>query len=100
MAPHLVPVLSPTLFNHYEREYYVSRDGVLRATLDYDQIFYDQRPSIKAQPDEEALFLDTMVLELKTGVDHYDQLCEAIQHFPMQVSRNSKYVNGILNSAP
>ena len=100
MAPHLVPELSPTLFNHYEREYYVSHDGVLRATLDYDQIFYDQRHLMRLNLTRKAPFLDTMVLELKTGVDHYDQLCEAIQHFPMRVSRNSKYVNGILHSAP
>ena len=94
-----MPELSPTLINHYEREYYVSRDGVLRATLDYDQIFYDQRHSIRLNLTRKAPLLDTMVLELKTGVEHYDQLCKAIQHFPMRVSRNSKYVNGVLHSA-
>ncbi len=98
MAPHLVPELSPTLFNHYQREYYESRDGALRATLDYDQFFYDQQHSMRLNVTRKAPFLDTTILELKAGVDCHDQLSDAIQHFPMRVSRNSKYVNGILHS--
>lgn len=88
----------PTLLNQYKRDYFVTPDGTVRATLDYQQRAYDQRlgrlPNIKRPLPLE----DLVVIELKSGLDQEARLEEMMAHFPAQRSRNSKFVNGVVVS--
>jgi hypothetical protein len=85
----------PVIINTYIREYYHSANGAIRATLDYSQRVYGQQgstlPNLKFfQPASEEC-----VLEFKADVDHHDQLAKVVDDFPLRVSKNSKYINGI-----
>jgi hypothetical protein len=94
----LTAASQPTLINHYRREYYVTIDGAIRATLDYAQVAYDQR--WQGQPNfSRAIPIDNfVVLELKSGPDQSDRLQWAVGRFPIPRTRHSKYVNGMLGS--
>ncbi len=99
MAAHLDSRFVPTLINHYERRYYESWNGTVRATVDYDQAFFDQRFSAMPNLNRRKPSADDLVLELKAAPEHYDRLVGVVQSFPMRLARNSKYVNGILGYA-
>jgi hypothetical protein len=86
----------PTLLNHYRREYYVSYDGIVRVTLDYDQAAYDQRLSQRPNLTRILPTEDFAVIEIKATPDNYERLEEVMGYFPVQRSRNSKYVQGLL----
>lgn len=86
----------PTLLNQYRRDYFVTPDKAIRATLDYQQRAYDQRlgrsPNVKR-----PLRLDNLlVIEIKSDLTQEERLEEIMAHFPVPRSRNSKYANGIL----
>jgi len=90
----------PALINSYERLYYLSWDTSIRATVDFHQVYFDQRlsgtPNLTRclpYPDQ-----DNIVLELKAPAASHDRLAEIVQHFPVRVTRNSKYVNGMLHA--
>ena len=99
IATHLDSMFVPTLINHYERRYYESWNGTVRATVDYHQAFYDQRFSAMPNLNRRTPSADDLVLELKAAPEHYDRLIGVVQSFPMRLARNSKYVNGILGYA-
>ena len=84
--------------NHYDRDYYLSNDGLVRVTLDYNQAFYDQRLSPFPNLYRANASPDTLTLELKCAPSAYDRLLECVEKFPLRVAKNSKYVNGILQS--
>lgn len=92
-------LLTPTILNRYKRDYFVSPDGQLRLTLDYNQQVFNQRlsptPNIKFSQNITPL----LVIELKAPPELSDRLETAASHIPIRRSRNSKYVNAIL-SAP
>ncbi|MCP4526382.1 MAG: VTC domain-containing protein, partial [Aestuariibacter sp.] len=92
----LQTVDQPTLLNRYRREYYVTPDGAIRVTLDFDQVAYDQRllprPNLRARLPID----DTVVIEIKTGQEHAERLRQVVARFPVQRSRNSKYAGGVL----
>ena len=98
VARHLGEMFVPTLINHYERRYYESWDGAIRATVDYGQEFYDQRLSPRPNLTRQMPGLDEVILELKAAPEYYDRLVVVAQQFPMRVARNSKYVNGMQRS--
>jgi len=86
--------LNPTLYNSYERRYFLSACEKYRVTLDYNQQFYNPvfdhyRESIK-HIDERIV-----VLELKYDMEHDFEARKIPQQFSSRVSRNSKYVQGI-----
>ncbi len=90
----------PTLINSYERLYYLSWDKSIRATVDFNQSFYDQRLSTAPNITRPLPYPDRdhIVLELKASQTSRDQLSEIVQHFPVRVTRNSKYVSGMLHA--
>ncbi len=97
---HLSYSSCPTLINSYERLYYLSWDMSIRATVDFNQSVYDQRlsraPNLTRRlpyPDR-----DSIVLEFKAPQASHDQLSEIVQHLPVRVTKNSKYVNGMLHA--
>lgn len=87
--------VQPTIINSYWREYYVSPDGALRATLDYGQNSYNQRfsvrPNLTRASPQETIFL----IEVKAQPQYQERLEQAMSFFPIQRSRNSKYINGL-----
>ena len=92
----LETVNQPTLLNRYQREYYVTPDGAIRVTLDFDQVAYDQRLSLRPNLRLKLPIDDTVVIEIKTGQEHAERLRQAVAWFPVRRSRNSKYVGGVL----
>lgn len=95
----LVPALDltsePTLINRYWREYFVSFDGALRVTLDYDQSYYDQRGTHIPNLRLPVLRWGQMVIECKADARDSDRVRELIAELPLRVSRCSKYVHGV-----
>ena len=92
----LTAATQPTLLNHYRREYYVTADGAIRATLDYDQVAYEQRLSSRPNLTSPVKMPDLVVIELKCTPEQIERLQGVIGRFPLPRSRNSKYVNGVL----
>ncbi len=97
---HLAHSNWPTLINSYDRLYYLSWDKSIRATLDFHQVFYDQRLSGTPNLTRPLPYpyRDSIVLEFKAQEASHDQLAEIVQHLPAQVTKNSKYVNGMLHA--
>jgi hypothetical protein len=85
----------PTLFNHYQREYYAAPDGALRVTLDYACAAYDQRLSLRPNMRVPLPVADRVVIEIKAAVEQAEQLQEAVAQFPALRTRNSKYVGSL-----
>ena len=87
---------SPVIINRYHRKYFVSRDGKIRVTLDTNQKIWDQRykafPNIK----KETKIPDTIVVEFKFNRQDSLIASKTIQGLPLRISRNSKYVNGLI----
>ena len=88
-------VSQPTLLNHYQREYYVTLDGAIRVTLDFAQVAYDQRLSVRPNLSARLPSADNVVIEIKTAQDQAERLPEIAARFPVPRSRNSKYVRGL-----
>ena len=95
-GPYLQAANQPTLILHYRREYFASPDGLLRVTLDYDQVGFDQRPYTRPNIQHKLLLPPLIVIEVKTPLDQSERLETAMNHFPLPRNRNSKYVNGVL----
>lgn len=86
--------LKPVIFNSYRRQYFSSRDGNYRVTLDREMEYrafgvnYDlcsQRHEIQNQ----------YVLELKYSNESNLRPDLVSARFPFRLSRNSKYVTGV-----
>jgi hypothetical protein len=93
--PWLQAAVQPTIINHYHREYYVSPDGAIRATLDYGLKTYNQRLSSRPNLHRAMPANDTLLIEVKAKPQDHERLQRAMGFFPIQRGRNSKYVNGL-----
>ena len=84
-------LLSPTLFNSYERRYFLSYCGKFRITIDYNMLFYNphQLPYHLS-----ASGIDDIILELKYDTKDDMESRKISQQFRERVSKNSKYVRG------
>ena len=89
-----VSQLNPTLFNSYERRYFLSACQKFRVTLDYHQHFYDPAASNFLQS-KKSIDKRIIVLELKYSTQDDMEARNIPQQFTSRVSRNSKYVQGI-----
>jgi hypothetical protein len=94
--PWLSGMIRPTLFNRYQREYYVTPDGAIRATVDFSQYACDQRFSPSPNLRYSLPIPDTTIIEIKGAPEEIDRLQEIVNLFPIPRSRNSKYVSGLL----
>lgn len=94
--PRLSGLVQPTLYNYYRREYYVTIDREIRATLDYRLGACDQR--FRTRPDcrNSVPIGDSIVIEVKGAPETIDRLHEIISRFPIPRCRNSKYISGLL----
>ncbi len=88
----------PTLLTRYQREYYVTPDGLVRATIDCDQMAYDQRLTARPNLDAPLHIPELVVIEVKGGQDHAERIWEIVNRFPIPRSRNSKYAIGMLTA--
>ena len=83
------------LLNRYQRRYFVSRDGKYRVTVDTDLEFWRlgqwENALAGRVRDREAI-----VVELKYAASLDDDADRISRHFPFRLSRNSKYVAGLL----
>jgi len=91
----LQTVNQPTLINRYQREYYVTLDGAIRATLDFGQVAYDQRLSRRPNLRLRLPLPDAVVIEIKGAPDQAERLQEIAARFPVSRTRHSKYVRGL-----
>ena len=84
-------VIHPVLTTHYEREYFISLNGKIRATIDYDlkSIFLNNLSQI----DIIKNFKNICILELKysTSLDKYVR--KNLKDISLRLSKNSKFVN-------
>jgi len=88
----------PTLINSYMREYYESIDRQVRVTIDYDLVAYEQvmypAPNLLIR----APIPKPIVIEVKSDAALHRRVSNVLSRFPLEVGRNSKYVNGVMDS--
>ncbi len=85
----------PVLINRFQREYYASLAGDVRATLDYNQMAYDQRQAALPNLRFPVLLPDWVIVEFKAGNGSLPALARALDTFPLRISRNSKYATAV-----
>tara|TARA_A100000164_G_C21801095_1_gene720699 strand:- start:264 stop:929 length:666 start_codon:yes stop_codon:yes gene_type:complete len=87
-------IINPILTTHYEREYFVSLNGKIRATVDYNlkSIFLNNSTQI----DIVKNFKNICILEFKysTSLDKYVR--ENLKDITLRLSKNSKFVNSAM----
>ena len=89
------------LLSGYRREYFCSRDGKIRLTLDREHFAFDQRFGIAPNLTREFSVPNPLVAELKYAVSDKRQGDSVALRMPFRVSRHSKYVvntSAMLNS--
>ena len=92
----LQSAVQATIINRYKREYFVSPDGTIRTTLDYNQVSFNQRMGLRPNLNRPIPTNDFFLIEVKATPQHRERLERAMGYFPIQRTRNSKYVNGML----
>ena len=85
----------PVIINRYEREYFLSSDGLVRATIDTDQIVLDQRRKLLPNLSVAIVQPDDIIVEIKCHRSERERASEIIQGIPIRASAYSKYVNGV-----
>jgi SPX domain protein involved in polyphosphate accumulation len=87
-------IINPILTTNYEREYFVSLNGKVRATVDYNlkSIFLNN----SIHTDIVKNFKNICILEFKyaTSLDRYVR--ENLKEITLRLSKNSKFVNSAL----
>ena len=94
----LLESLEPALLNRYRRAYFLSADRLFRITLDSDLSYARLNPTINpAVHSVEDTGLH--IVELKYAVSDDEHAARITNSFPFRLSRNSKYVRGIVMSS-
>jgi hypothetical protein len=86
--------LEPCLLNRYRREYWVSRCGRFRLTLDRDLEFYRLRPFANRLL-ARSIDREGVVVEIKYDLAYDEEVDRLTAAFPFFVSKISKYCHGI-----
>jgi hypothetical protein len=84
--------LQPSLYNSYERRYFLSACELYRITVDYNMSFYNPAFSNFAVS---KVALSDVVLELKYAVKDDKEARHLSQQLSSRLSKNSKYVRGV-----
>jgi hypothetical protein len=92
--PTLLMYCEPTLLVQYRREHFVSPDGRMRVTLDYDMVYYDQTGKQRISTCFGKHHQGFAVLEGKIPVDCENKLRSFIYPFAGRFLGCSKYVHG------
>jgi len=85
----------PAVLNRYRREYLVSRDGLIRLTVDTAMEVYLQtfsgRPNLRRMERK----LPLAVVEIKADASCWERVAEVAGDFPLSPAAHSKYVVGL-----
>ena len=73
----------------------MTHDGSIRVTVDTDISYYDQRYCSRPNFNCGERKSPDVVIEFKANRCHQKELSSFVNTFPVRVSRNSKYVNGM-----
>lgn len=92
----LTPAAQPALINRYCREYYVSQDGEIRATLDYNLEFFEQLHVIRPNLSARVHTPPVAIIEVKCAPEQASRLEAVMADFPLPRVRFSKYISGVL----
>ena len=92
---HLLLSSFPVLVNRYNRDYFLSSDGLVRVTVDTNLKYYDQRNGNGINCSFENIAPEILVMEFKSAASDTDSLESAIESVTLQKTRNSKYVTGL-----
>jgi len=90
----------PVLINRYHRAYYESGDRVLRVTVDWDLMAYEQVLQARPNLDMPSFDPHLIVIEVKADGTVHRRISDLLTHFPLRPSRQSKYVTGTLSALP
>ena len=87
-------IINPILTTHYEREYFISLNGKIRATVDYNlkSIFLNN----SIQIDIVKNFNNTCILEFKYSTSYDKYVRENLKDITLRLSKNSKFVNSAM----
>ncbi len=91
----LLKNMMPVLINKYMREYYVSMDGEIRVTLDYDMRAFGQGFGFSPNTDFEQAVRNNVVIEMKSAKKNHKKMADALAEFPLYCTQNSKYLDGV-----
>ena len=94
MLPELLQYSEPKILVEYRREHFVSSDGQLRCTLDYELKFYDQTGRQFVSNLFPIRMPNFLVLEGKTPIGRERELKELFAPLTLRAERCSKYVLG------
>ena len=88
-------IIYPLISTHYEREYLVSADSSIRATVDYNLecIHLKNFSQIKLNKN----FSNITLLEIKYPTNLDDLLKKKLNDITLRLSKNSKYIYSIFN---
>lgn len=85
----------PIIVNRYEREYFVTRNNKVRATLDGNLTFFDQRSRQKPNFIFPSVAPEISIFEVKTPSLEIDFAEKVISSIELPPSKSSKYVLGV-----
>jgi len=88
----------PVLLNRYSRDYFISGDEYVRATVDKDLQFNDLRSSDGLGDAKRVVGPEICVVEFKSSVEDLSNLEKAVARFRYPKTRNSKYAIGVMAS--
>ena len=96
-VPNKIKNLFIVNFNKYNRKYFANRDKSIRITIDkgisYSNIFKEKKFKLN------KIYKDRrIILEIKSIINNEDLLQNICQNLPLRVSRNSKYINGVITT--
>jgi hypothetical protein len=91
----LIRSAEPVLINTYQRDYFVSGDGITRLTLDYNLKAWDQRVYAKPNMRVRIPLLNVMVIEFKRDIAGHKEFANILAKFPLRVTNYSKYVQSL-----
>ena len=84
----------PVVIVEYHREHFISADGLLRVTLDYNLKFYDQTGKQSISTSFPFLMYDFLVMEVKGPEETLQEVKQLLHPFAPRMGPCSKYVHG------
>ena len=89
----------PVILNRYDRDYFVSADGRIRATIDSNQHAFDQRHALLPNTTRRTINQDLIVIEFKFSPEDYRLASALLANVPLRIGRHSKYMNSVRSVA-
>ena len=86
----------PILTTHYDREYFISNNGLVRATLDYNlqSVFVKENNDLNINRN----YYSNTILEIKYDVNLDKYVRDNLKSISTRLSRNSKFVSSALTT--